>query len=191
MSHEEIKLLLQDYLENLLDESERKNIESHLSICSECRKELADLKELIYSIESLPELEPPNDIKDFVMARVRSGVVAVPLKVKIRKWVPILGYAYLLGALLLMGTFYGIYWAYQRYVQIDPIDLFTRGIVAMSTGLGKLVQWLEGVWIAGGALLHSNLPAITTMLTIETVILIAGIAYWIIRKQKSTYFIFA
>ena len=40
-SHEAIKLQLQDYLENLLDEHETKSIDSHLAICTECQSELS------------------------------------------------------------------------------------------------------------------------------------------------------
>ena len=151
------------------------------------------MKELVYSIESLPELEPPGDIRQWVMARITKEPVPVSIRTMLRNWLPKLGYAYLTGLGLLIVCFWGVKWIYQTYIQsqYDPIDLLTKSIVSLSSCIGKVTQWLVGFWISGSAMLQSNLSTITTMLMIETVILIAGITYWYIRKQKSTHFIFA
>jgi hypothetical protein len=54
-----IKELLTAYLENELSGEERKEVDSHLSSCSECLRELDELKATDNLLTDIPEIEPP------------------------------------------------------------------------------------------------------------------------------------
>ncbi len=57
-------LLLQDYLEETIDPLEKIFVESHLSICRECRRELTELKLMFWDLnnKSNYELEYPEEL---------------------------------------------------------------------------------------------------------------------------------
>jgi hypothetical protein len=57
-------LLLQDYLEETIDPLEKIFVESHLSICKECRRELTELKLMFWDLnnKSNYELEYPEEL---------------------------------------------------------------------------------------------------------------------------------
>lgn len=43
--------MLQEYLENTIDPLEKIFVENHLTICKECRRELSELKLLLYDLD--------------------------------------------------------------------------------------------------------------------------------------------
>ena len=57
----QVKNLLSDYADGLLDEETRAAFEGHLSSCPECRKEAKALQSLIQDLRSLPPVAPPAD----------------------------------------------------------------------------------------------------------------------------------
>ncbi len=58
-----IKELLPDYLDNLLEENQKKIVEKHLKECDTCSEELANLKKLYNAFETEEKAAPPPSIK--------------------------------------------------------------------------------------------------------------------------------
>ncbi len=56
------EFLLQEYLDDTIDPLEKIVLEEHLQGCTYCRKELTELKLLMWEFESLPEIELPSEI---------------------------------------------------------------------------------------------------------------------------------
>lgn len=61
---EEIRNLLSDYLDNDLDEKTRKEVEGHLSTCSNCAKELELLRKAMQLVKAWPDLDS-REFPDF------------------------------------------------------------------------------------------------------------------------------
>jgi predicted anti-sigma-YlaC factor YlaD len=184
--HKIIKTQLQDYLEDLLTASDRQELESHLTACAECRRELEELNKLVTCLDALPEQEPPADLTTLIMARVREESVKVSLWDMIRGWLPKLGYAYGIGLVLISLIGYMIYRQISSS-NINVVKAFNQTVVFVSTGFAKLCELMQGLWIAGSSLLRYGLPTISTCLLIETLLILAGISYWYFRRQKAMY----
>jgi hypothetical protein len=58
----EILKLLSNYIENDLDEKNRKEVEYHLSICGKCKKEFEDLCKTVEMIKNLPKYTIPSSV---------------------------------------------------------------------------------------------------------------------------------
>ncbi|MFH0843939.1 MAG: zf-HC2 domain-containing protein [Pseudomonadota bacterium] len=61
MACEEIRALLSEYMDDVIDKENRARIESHLSACEGCRKELASLRALVRQMGDLDPVSPPKD----------------------------------------------------------------------------------------------------------------------------------
>jgi len=73
MNHEELRERLSAYLDADLDASERARVEEHLTDCPDCRREYRELRHMVDLLRGLPEVDPPPDLADGVIARLRSG----------------------------------------------------------------------------------------------------------------------
>nr|WP_114297735.1 zf-HC2 domain-containing protein [Anaerobacterium chartisolvens] len=72
------KSLLQDLLEGIIDPIEKIVVEEHLKCCSECRRELSELKLLLWDLNNKDnyEVEFPDeldDIKEAILGKVVSN----------------------------------------------------------------------------------------------------------------------
>jgi len=71
MTHLEVENLTSDYLEGLLEEGLRKEVEAHLSICSSCGELVEDVRRAMEMCHAAPELEPsPWLVKKIMLATV-------------------------------------------------------------------------------------------------------------------------
>lgn len=68
----------QGYLDDELTQLERQQVEAHLRICSTCEAELAQLRSLFHSIESLPSEPIATDLAPSVMAAVQPRASWLP-----------------------------------------------------------------------------------------------------------------
>ena len=73
MDHEELRERLSAYLEADLDPSEQARIEEHLAGCPDCRREYRELRHTVDLLRGLPAPDPPPDLADRVIARLRAG----------------------------------------------------------------------------------------------------------------------
>lgn len=73
MNHSDIKSLTANYLDGELPLADRAQFDGHLDQCDDCSQELAAMRATIKLLRTLPNPEPPTDLVDNVMARIRDG----------------------------------------------------------------------------------------------------------------------
>lgn len=69
--HSELKNMILQYASNSLDREDREAIELHLASCKECRAELFEAQEMNTLLDGL-SLEPPEELKNGVMAKIKA-----------------------------------------------------------------------------------------------------------------------
>jgi anti-sigma factor RsiW len=62
---------LESFVENALDEGQRRVVEAHVTSCPDCRVEVEELSSLFGALATLPRFTPSMAFADSVMARVR------------------------------------------------------------------------------------------------------------------------
>ena len=72
------KSQLNEYLDEVLDESTQQKVETHLSNCEHCRAEVNELQTLFSALDELPELPLTHDLTQGVLA-------GLPKRMKIPK----------------------------------------------------------------------------------------------------------
>jgi hypothetical protein len=90
MKCDEIRELLSLYIDRMLDESQAREVEEHLSACSDCRKEHDDfvmISELLGETEMVPvpdefQFRLRKALKEEKAAMIGEGILAVPAKKK-------------------------------------------------------------------------------------------------------------
>jgi anti-sigma factor RsiW len=75
---------LEAFVEDSLDKADRVVVRSHLSICTRCQTEVAELQTLFEALSALPEVAPSAGFADRVMAGVR---VRRPLLERVAEWI--------------------------------------------------------------------------------------------------------
>jgi hypothetical protein len=186
MNHNKLQSKLQDYLEQVLPDTERQELESHLAECAECQQELNILRDLVHCLEALPEQEPPRGLTESIMARVRTESSKVSYWDTVKGWLPTLGYAYAIG----LGSVYILGYITYRYISetnLSLLKMFNQAAIFLSNTITKLSDLGLGLWIALSSLVRYGLPAISTCLLIETILIIAGIYYWYFRKHRAIH----
>ncbi len=58
------------YAAGALDDHERAEVESHLLVCADCAREVADLREALAELSILTEAAPPPGLRDSVLASI-------------------------------------------------------------------------------------------------------------------------
>ncbi len=71
--HSEIRARLSEYLERDLANDERARIGAHLESCTDCDRELNELRETVLLLRRLPEPTLPAGISEAVMLRIARG----------------------------------------------------------------------------------------------------------------------
>jgi len=78
MSEHATNETLQEYLDGELTQPELGQVEAHLRVCPTCEAELAHLRSLFHSIESLPSEPLAIDLSPSVMAAIQSRTSWLP-----------------------------------------------------------------------------------------------------------------
>ena len=65
--------LSQLYIDGELDDERISQFEAHLITCDGCKQEIEYLQATLRGIKSYPQLEPPSDLADNVMARIEGS----------------------------------------------------------------------------------------------------------------------
>jgi hypothetical protein len=63
---------LHAYVEGLVSDNDKVEIEKHLAACPECTKAFEDLKQAVHLVGKLDEVEPPAWLTQKIMARIRA-----------------------------------------------------------------------------------------------------------------------
>jgi len=87
----EIKELLSEYVDGVLDGETKALVDEHLSTCKDCEEELASLKTLVNELGSLESVAPPGDFLDQLHERMEQPswfskilrTLFVPMRLKI------------------------------------------------------------------------------------------------------------
>lgn len=87
MNHADIRNRMADYLEGDLALDRRALFDAHLDGCAECSAELAELRSTIGLLHALPDVEPPAQLTNDVMRRIRLGEATPPRFGRIRDFV--------------------------------------------------------------------------------------------------------
>jgi hypothetical protein len=91
MECDEIKELLSEYVDDMLDPETKAVVDEHLSACGDCQQELVSLKALVSDLDSLESVEAPKDFLDQLHERMEKRsrfseilrTLFVPIRVKI------------------------------------------------------------------------------------------------------------
>jgi len=71
MKCEQVKNILSEYLEGIVSEEQKKQIEKHLGICKECSEHLLLLKNTVNLVNNLPEVCVPAGLASAVMEKIQ------------------------------------------------------------------------------------------------------------------------
>lgn len=71
MDHETAKELFSEYLDGELDAAQKRELESHLQGCDDCRQELESLRVMMSTLAGLAPAEPPKDFARKVQHTIR------------------------------------------------------------------------------------------------------------------------
>lgn len=63
--------ILSAYLDGELSPEEAASLEEHLSLCSECRHALAELRHMKEALMAIPPVEPPSELRGRIMSAVK------------------------------------------------------------------------------------------------------------------------
>jgi|GEM_PF-2888202 len=85
--HERLRLQLNDYIADALDERERRSIERHLETCAECRVEAEELRELRAALRAMPEVPAPRSFR-LTPEMVGAPRAPVPIRPRQPAWIP-------------------------------------------------------------------------------------------------------
>lgn len=61
---------INQYLDGLLNETERQVIKAHLAVCAECRRQVDELQALLTDLEALPDLPLARDLTPSILAKL-------------------------------------------------------------------------------------------------------------------------
>jgi hypothetical protein len=88
-----------EYLDNLLDERTRQNVEAHLSQCVDCRNQVEALKQVFADLDNMPEMPLTCDLTPAILAKL-------PEKEPARVWTRAFAaqWGVVVGALIWLGT---------------------------------------------------------------------------------------
>ena len=77
MNCEEVKISLNDYIDEILKSEDKKEVETHLQKCGNC---MAEYKRLLKFFESLKEIPFTIDIPSDLVAKLTSELIAESLQ---------------------------------------------------------------------------------------------------------------
>lgn len=145
MQCKQIDNLMMKYFDENISELELEQLLRHTNKCTTCAAEFEALKDAIYEIENLPDIEPPEDLTSNIMAAV-SLQRHVHIDSKLLSW-------WLLGFIgLVLFTFNIISYvvipamggtplvSFQSVIDLvySMITYVSEGFAAISLSLGKL-----------------------------------------------------
>jgi len=79
------EMLLYEYLDDLLENEEKLQVERHLSACPSCRKKLSEIKLLFYELDNMDQVALPDEVSQIREAVLKDAFAdrKVPLSEKL------------------------------------------------------------------------------------------------------------
>jgi len=127
MEHADIKKLVASYHEDVLDSSQKRQVEEHIRICPECRKEFEETQKFEEVMEKMAFKKPPKETWEVywtsVYSRLERGIGWIFISI---------------GAMILL--FFGGYLMVEAIIQDPEIPVLLKvGILAVMAGVVVLV----------------------------------------------------
>lgn len=146
MKCEDIQGLFSGYVDGELDPEERELVKKHLGECPTCQEEWREFNQVVQITRSLPEIESPSDLLQWVREGVapfsKTGrilrAIARPLSFRVPAWG-------LVAAVLLMVLYFGRIFPFPE----EPAKLRTEGTPPSSTESDR-ARITEGKEITSG-----------------------------------------
>jgi AcrR family transcriptional regulator len=176
---------LYDYLEGLLEEQEKKEVDLHLLACGRCRQVAEDRRRMLEASRTLPSLELPADFTRRVMK------AAFPKKRPQPRWLWGLaaGLASLLMFSALLAVLSGRNWPELMTdssrmlwgVLQSGLTFMAKAVRLIVTLFKVVVQLFQAIW-EGLSVLSELITPATLALTLSGLILITAASYFGFRK---------
>lgn len=99
----QVQELISEYVDNMLEEQDRKKIDLHLQECPQCRSDFEQLKDIVLMFNNIEAVKPPQDFKKSVMKKIRQEVGIKKVIFGKRYWLPLVATAAVL--IIMIGTF--------------------------------------------------------------------------------------
>ncbi|NLM46996.1 MAG: hypothetical protein GX200_09380 [Firmicutes bacterium] len=115
MNCREVKKLMSEYLDQMLEEQKKQALEEHLSVCSNCRDEIVSTQNVLAWLQAAPEATPPPDLRQKVLRRLQQE--RHPAGKAGRRWFPPAVAAAVIFVLLVAGNLLPGYMAGRTGVQ--------------------------------------------------------------------------
>ena len=77
MNCQEIKRLLNPYIDKTLDSDMKKQVDKHLKSCSECREEYLKLKQVVSALNSISPQPAPEALTQSIMAKISQKEIQI------------------------------------------------------------------------------------------------------------------
>ena len=79
MNCDKIKKLIDPYIDQTLKAETAQQIEVHLKFCSNCREEYQKMKNIVFSLNSLPQVSAPQNFTQKMMVQINKEKIEVSL----------------------------------------------------------------------------------------------------------------
>lgn len=99
MNCKKIQNLLSDYIEGLVSEAEKKEIQQHLEVCDRCNLEYQKIEKIIKILRSLPEKNAPDYFSEKVIQKITEKQKKRP---KLALWLGRIALAEIAGLILIV-----------------------------------------------------------------------------------------
>jgi len=164
-THDDWTDRLSEYLDGDLSHAERTALEAHLAVCPECGGVLGELRAVVATARSLPELPPAHDLWPAVAERTRD---VVPFRPRLARALPgWVRYAAAAAVFAALGS--GVTWmALQRSVLpvvgiVPPaVPVTPQTVASVPHGTDAAVAELETILRQGQSRLDSSTVRIVT-----------------------------
>ncbi len=138
MNCENIKELLNAYIDNLLSEKEREIVQAHIASCPSCRKELGELTQAVNLVRRLDRVVPPPWFSEQVMKNIRKekkekGVINrlfYPLHIKL----PVQAFATIIIAVFAVYIYRATSPEMKPLIQSQPVLKESREVMVQGSG---------------------------------------------------------
>ena len=135
--------LLNEYLDDLLDQEAKEQLEAHLADCPACAGELQDLQQVFLDLASLPDVQLEVDLSSSVLESVKSNREA---RRGIR-WIFVFQSAVVLLMILLVGpSMVALSARISSGIDLSPqMNWLLQSLVLFQASIGSTLQSLESV----------------------------------------------
>lgn len=118
MECNEVKINLSEFIDGQLDKAVSMLIEEHLETCNSCRKLHSELQSFLQFTDSLPEIKPPEGMKEEFMEMADLENSAMGRTIKIPAWTKVAAMV-----LIVLGTFITGYFTGSKKGEVSELKM--------------------------------------------------------------------